>query len=690
MKQDLLIEMGTEDLPARYMLPLAKALGLGIAGSLRQRGIECGEARTYATPRRIAVLVADVAPRQPDQRLERKGPQLAAAFRDGAPTPAALGFARSCGVELALLLHEGGQLVYRGVQQGRETIRLIPEIFDETLKQMDQLVPRRMRWGDRTDTFVRPVQWIVAMLGGEAVALERFGHKAGRTTYGHRFHAPQAITLRLPADYAGALMQARVWADFDERSAAIRRQVEALATKLGGSARITEGLLEEVTALVEWPMAISGRIEPRFLELPPEVVVATVETNQRYFTVFDAAGKLLPHFITVANIESAEVAQVIAGNERVIRPRLTDALFFWQQDRSRSLDAFLEALDRMAFAGDLGSLLAKSRRVEALARRIAASLGNEAQSPLTTVACRSAALCKADLASKMVYEFPELQGIMGGYYARAAGESEAVAAAIIEHYRPLQAGGAIPATPAGRIVALADKLDTLTGIFAIGQMPTASKDPYALRRAALGILRICIEGRLDLDLRELVETALGGHSGGKRKESTAADVWDFVVERLHGYCLELGASVEQVEAVRVMGASHPLDFIRRLEALRAFQKLPAAATLAAADKRARNILRQSGNGAADAVQTRLFEGAAEHALLAEIERVDAVLAPLRARAGYVEMLDALAALKEPVDAFFASVMVMVPNVEVRGNRLALLARLDALCREVADLSCLPG
>lgn len=698
MNQSLLIELGTEDLPARFVQPLAQALAQGIGGGLAKRGVAIGEPRSFATPRRVAVLIDGVAERQADQNLERKGPQVAAAFKDGQPTPAALGFAKSCGVEFKALKQENGYLVFRKKQKGRRTLELIAEIFEETIKQMDALVPKRMRWGSGEETFVRPVQWILALYGARVVPLQRFGLKAGRKTYGHRFHAPKAISVAAIAGYESALKEARVWADFASRRAGIRQQIEAEALKLGGSARITEDLLDEVTALVEWPVAISGHIEARFLELPPEVVVATVETNQRYFTLFDTAGKLLPYFITVANIESKDVAQVIAGNERVVRPRLTDALFFWEQDRKLSLEAYGERLKTVTFQKDLGSTADKVARIRALAIRLVERINSQSGSPrsleqeteLKRNADRAAQLAKNDLVTKMVYEFPELQGLMGGYYARASGEPEGVALAVAEHYRPTQSGGPIPSSRAGQIVALADKLDSLAGIFAIGQKPTASKDPYALRRAALGALRICIEGGLDLDLREALKAALEAQPAGKRDDSVLNELWDFAVERLRGYCVERGASTDQFEAVRVMGASRPLDFVRRLDALRGFQHTPAAATLAAADKRARNILRQSGGQAGDSVQTRLFEVPSEHALLAELERVESAVAPLRAQAEYGAMLQALAALKEPVDAFFDGVMVMAENPEVRGNRLALLARLDALCREVADLSCLPG
>jgi glycyl-tRNA synthetase beta chain len=696
---DLLIEIGCEDLPARYVQPLATALTEGFAGGLEKRGIARGQARSFATPRRIAAILSGVADKQADQIVGRKGPQLAAAFKDGQPTPAALGFAKSCGVEVSRLAQENGHLVFRSKQKGRKTVELIPEIFEETLKAMDELVPKRMRWGSGEETFVRPVRWLLALCGERVVPIQRFGQKGGRKTYGHRFHAPGAIALKSPAEYETALREAKVWADFASRRADIRRQVEAEAAKLGGTARITDDLLDEVTALVEWPVVISGRIEDRFLQLPPEVVVATVETNQRYFTVFTdkpgvqgqmraEAGYLKPVFITVSNIESKDVAQVVAGNERVVRPRLTDALFFWEQDRKQAFAAFGARLAETTYQKDLGTVARKVERIGAMTGRIARALGlAEAQAAAAT---RAAALCKNDLVTRVVYEFPELQGLMGGYYARASGEPEMVARAIAEHYRPTQAGGPTPASIEGRIVALADKLDTLAGIFKIGQKPTASKDPFALRRAALGALRIVVEGGLDLDLRQLLGAAWDAQPVAATKDATLDEAWNFIVERLRGYCLDHGATIEQFEAVRSLGASRPLDFVNRLEALRAFTATAAAASLAAADKRARNILRQAGGTHGTNVAIHLFDSPAERVLLEQIERVEEKLAALRPSRSYAQMLAELSSLKQPVDDFFNAVMVMAEDAAVRANRLALLTRLDTLCRDVADLSCLPG
>lgn len=711
MSCDLLLEIGTEDLPARYVAPLADALTQGIAGGLARRGVATAATQTFATPRRIAVRVNGVAPTQPDQVIERTGPALAAALKDGQPTPAALGFAKSCGVEFSAISQKDGKLHFTKAAPGRATAELLPEIFEETLKQMDELVPKRMRWGSSDETFVRPVQWLLCLFGEDVVPLRRFGLDAGRISYGHRFHAPAAIPLKSPDDYAEALRAASVWSDVAERKAEIRRQIEAEAARVGGHARITEDLLDEVTALVERPVAITGHFEERFLELPPEVIVATVETNQRYFTVFSDAAKtqLTNAFITISNIESRDVAQVITGNERVVRPRLTDALFFWQQDLKQHLGVYKDQLANVTFQRDLGSLTDKVQRMRLVAGRIckvlsAAFSDSSLLGETGLHTDRAVELCKNDLVTKMVYEFPELQGLMGGYYAAKSGESAAVATAIREHYLPTQQGTPIPSTREGQIVALADKLDTLAGIFAIGQKPTASKDPFALRRAALGILRICIEAELPLDLRALLKAALDAQPAGKKTPGAPAlatgasrdaalldELLDFVLERLRAWLVGQtldgrAVSVEVFESVRAMGVTELLDFRRRVQAVNAFVGNAAAPNLAAANKRIRNILKQAGSvtGAVDAAR---FEHEAERALFARLGELEALNAKT---ADYTAQLVNLAALREPVDAFFDGVMVNAEDAAVRANRLALLTRLDRACRSVADLSQLPG
>lgn len=697
----LLIEIGCEDLPARYGMPLAEALAAGVTGGLSRRGVGLGAARTLATPRRIAVLVDGVAVQQPDQAIELVGPATSAALKDGQPTPAALGFAKKCGVEFSAIGEKNGKLHYAKLEKGKPTASLLADIFEETLKSMDELVPKRMRWGSGEETFVRPVQWLLALLGPDVVPLRRFGLESCRLSYGHRFHAPAAITLAEPSVYVESLRNAKVWAEVATRKAEIERQIKAEAAKLGGTARIDTGLLDEVTALVEWPVVISGRIEERFLELPPEVIVATVETNQRYFTVFDAAGKLLPAFITIANIESKDPAQIVQGNERVVRPRLSDALFFWQQDLKLPFsDAapYTEKLASATFQKDLGTVADKAARIQTLSTFVLAEKLVE-QGVIGAAeldgATRAAARAKLDLVTKMVYEFPELQGLMGGYYAAKAGESAAVAKAIAEHYLPTQAGTAIPSNVEGRIVALADKLDTLTGIFAIGQKPTASKDPYALRRAALGILRILIEGALPLDLRDILEAALQAQPAGKRDAATLKELLSFVQDRHRAW--RVGSdidgrpvTVEMFEAVAAIGITQPLDFEARLRAIHAFWALPEAASLAAAHKRVRNILKQASGVEVSGVDPARFAHEAETALYRALQA-------LPGDSDYAGQFAALATLRSPVDAFFdmrtesgEPVMVNDPDAAIRANRLALLQALDERCRSVADISLLPG
>jgi glycyl-tRNA synthetase beta chain len=685
---DLLIELGCEDLPARYVQTLARVLGQ-VALLLEVRGLAGTERRTFATPRRIAVLIRDLPLQQPDQKVERKGPKLAAALKDGQPTPPGLGFAKSCGVEFSQLAQEDGQLVYRGVTRGKSTAELIPAVFEGALSLMDVEVPKRMRWGDGTETFVRPVQWLVAMLGGKVIPLSRFGLKSGNTTYGHRFHAPKAIALKAPAEYEKKLLAAKVMADFDQRQAQVRKLIEAEATKLKGKARITDELLAEVTALVEWPVVISGRMDERFMALPPEVIIATIEHNQRYFPVFGAGApsgaKLLPLFITVSNIQSKDVKQVIAGNERVVRPRLTDALFFWEQDRKRKLADFVPELDRVTFQKDLGSVGDKSRRVAKLAAHIAGLLNAD----VATVE-RAATLAKADLVTRMVFEFPELQGVMGGYYAEASGEPRAVAQAITEHYQPVQSGAAIPASAAGRVLALADKLDTLAGIFAVGQKPSASKDPFALRRAALGLARIAVEGDLDIDLAPILGEAV--RLQPKSQQGTAIAVSAFIIDRLRNWLIENEQiPVEVFDAAHLADSStfNPLDITNRMWALLEFQKMPEATALAAAHKRIRNILKQAGEGDIE-VRPEAFREAQEKDLYQALTQLDGKVHGAAEKADYTGGLKALAQLQKPVDAFFDKVMVLAPEEELRANRVALLRRLDKLCRSIADISCLPG
>lgn len=695
MSRTLLIEVGTEDLPARYVLPLADALRDGITQGLSSRGLAMGEVLRYATPRRLAVLVTAVPEQQPDQQIVRSGPALKAAVKDGQPTPAGLGFAKSCGVDFGALGERDGKLHFEKRAPGAATADLLQAIFTDTLKQMDQLVPKRMRWGSGEATFVRPVTWLAALFGTDVPPLQAFGLTADRITYGHRFHAPLAITLDSPESYAERLFKAKVIADPEARKTHIAEQINAEAQALGGHARVTEDLLDEVAALVEWPVAITGHFEARFLELPPEVIVATVETNQRYFTVFEDAGqtRLTSAFITVINIESRDVTQVVAGNERVVRPRLSDAAFFFDQDRAIALDVHAQGLARITFQQALGTVADKQARIATLAAALARDTGASDQRVADVQ--RAAALCKADLVTKMVFEFPELQGLMGGDYARRSGAPESVWRAIREHYLPTQQGTPIPSTAEGQMVALADKLDSLAGIFAIGQKPTASKDPYALRRAALGVLRILIEGDWSLDLGQALQLALDAQPAGDRSPKTRAELLDFILERLRAY--RVGATVdgraitpEAFEAVRTLGGTRPLDLEHRLQAVHQFVVLPAAPHLAAANKRIRNVLRQAaerdGHAPDGKVDPQRLTHTSEQALWTTVEALE----QRKGDTDYAERLLDLANLRDPVDDFFEAVMVNDDDAAIRQNRLALLTRVDALCREVADISQLPG
>ena len=695
MSRTLLIEVGTEDLPARYVLPLADALRDGITQGLSSRGLAMGEVLRYATPRRLAVLVTAVPEQQPDQQIVRSGPALKAAVKDGQPTPAGLGFAKSCGVDFGALGERDGKLHFEKRAPGAATADLLQAIFTDTLKQMDQLVPKRMRWGSGEATFVRPVTWLAALFGTDVPPLQAFDLTADRITYGHRFHAPLAITLDSPESYAERLFKAKVIADPEARKTHIAAQINAEAQALGGHARVTEDLLDEVAALVEWPVAITGYFEARFLELPPEVIVATVETNQRYFTVFEDAGqtRLTSAFITVINIESRDVTQVVAGNERVVRPRLSDAAFFFDQDRAIALDVHAQGLARITFQQALGTVADKQARIATLAAALARDTGASDQRVADVQ--RAAALCKADLVTKMVFEFPELQGLMGGDYARRSGAPESVWRAIREHYLPTQQGTPIPSTAEGQMVALADKLDSLAGIFAIGQKPTASKDPYALRRAALGVLRILIEGDWSLDLGQALQLALDAQPAGDRSPKTRAELLDFILERLRAY--RVGATVdgraitpEAFEAVRTLGGTRPLDLEHRLQAVHQFVVLPAAPHLAAANKRIRNVLRQSaerdGHAPDGKVDPQRLTHTSEQALWTTVEALE----QRKGDTDYAERLLDLANLRDPVDDFFEAVMVNDDDAAIRQNRLALLTRVDTLCREVADISQLPG
>jgi glycyl-tRNA synthetase beta chain len=700
--RDLLVELGTEELPPLALDGLRQAFADGMRAGLAEAGIPHGDPVSFATPRRLAVLIPRLDEKQPSQSVKLKGPPLGAAFdKAGQPTAAAVKFAQKCGVGVEALTRvtegKGEFLYFEGTRPGLATAGLLPDIVQKSLDALP--IPKRMRWGSSAAEFVRPVHWLVLLYGAEVIPARILDTDSGRETRGHRFMAPAKLSLDTPADYERRLREeGKVVADFAARRALIREQVSAAARALSGEALLDEALLDEVTALVEWPSAVTGSFEPRFLELPREVLISTLQQHQRYFAVQNAAGKLLPHFITVSNIESRDPAKVRAGNERVVRPRLSDGAFFWSQDRRSPLADRRAGLDAVTFQAKLGSIGDKVRRVATLSGEIALLIDAEQSTSI-----RAAELAKCDLLSAMVGEFPELQGIMGRYYATADGEPAEVCAAIDEHYLPRGAGDALPTTGAGVAVALADKLDTLAGIFAIGQKPSGTKDPFGLRRAAIGVLRILVEKKIDLDLRSLVSRACALQP--VQGATAANDVWDFIVERLRAYFVDAGASTEMFDAVRASEPVSPLDFGARLNALVAFLALPEAAALTAANKRIANIIRKSTSVAPDpdrqtaappaTPQAELLREPAEKALaealsdaLPDVER--ALARHDAGRRDYQAALTRLAQLRPAVDAFFDSVMVNAEDPALRNNRLALLTQLRGLFTRIADLSCLPG
>ena len=714
---DLLVEIGTEELPPKALRRLSEALAAELATELEAAGFAHGDPTSYATPRRLAVLIPGVPGTQPDRDVERRGPPLARAFdANGQPTKAALGFARSVGVEVDRLARsesaEGAWLVWRFTRSGAPLSSLLPDMVDRVLAGLP--VPRRMRWADHDTEFVRPVHWVTLVHGTAAIDGEILGISSGRATRGHRFHHPEPIALEVAGDYAAVLRRdGYVVAGLEERTEMIRRQVEDAARALGGSALIDPALLEENAALVEWPVAVAGHFDTGFLELPDAVLTATMQGHQRYFPVAGDDGALMPHFIAVSNIESRNVETVREGNRRVIRPRLSDAAYFFDTDRGRTLESRLDGLGDVIFQRKLGTLRAKSERVSELAGRLARAMGGSEDAVAN--ARRAGLLSKCDLITEMVGEFPELQGEMGREYARLDGEPDAVADAIGEVYMPRFADDKVPGTAAGRAVAIADKLDTIAGCLSIGQAPTGDKDPFALRRAALGALRIMIEGDLDLDLGETIEAAFecyasrraaGAGAGARVGEGrpgdtavsaieaapdTVAEVRRFMLDRLRAYFADRSIPTDVFNAVLAKDPAQPLDFAHRVRAVEAFRALPEAASLAAANKRIRNILRQAGQAniaIPRAVEDSLFREDAERSLSDML----AVIEP-RARAmldagEYTGALARLAGLRDDIDRFFDTVKVMDDDERLRGNRLALLARIGALFMETADVSVL--
>ncbi len=685
--RDLLIEIGTEELPPKALLPLSEAFRDEFAAQLKKATLEHGAIEVFATPRRLALLIHDLPERQADRTIEKLGPALQAAFAaDGTPSKAAEGFARSCGVSVAELQQKQDgkvtKLVHVSLQAGDATANLIPTMVKDALAALP--IPKRMRWGSTRDEFVRPVHWVVLLFGTEVIRATIMGVTTGAETRGHRFHHPENILVNAPELYPFLLRdEGKVIASFAERREEVRKQVMEQAQKLGAQAVIEEALLDEVTSLVEWPVALTGRFDEAFLSVPQEALISAMKGHQKCFHLLNASNSILPYFITLSNLASLDPAQVIAGNEKVIRPRLADAAFFYSQDKKQTLASRTEKLKTVVFQQELGTVYEKSQRVKSLALHIATQLQTD-----NTLVARAAELGKCDLMSNMVYEFAELQGIMGYHYALHDGEPVEVALALNEQYMPRFAGDELPGTKTGMVLALAERLDTITGMFGIGQPPTGSKDPFALRRAALGVLRIIIERQLPLNLTSCVEAAVANFPKVKNAAELKNTVLDFIFERLRALYADKGVSTDVFMAVDAVRPTSPLLFDARINAVSYFAKLPAAQALAAANKRVSNILQKSEQTNIGNVDGGLLQEPAEKALASSLQEVLAQVEPLLAMHRYTEALAAMASLQVHVDAFFEQVMVNAEDAGLRLNRLALLNSLRQLFLRVADISLL--
>ncbi|MGC8591465.1 glycine--tRNA ligase subunit beta [Acidithiobacillus sp.] len=687
---DFLLELGCEELPAREQLPLQAAAMEILPRLLDEAGLDQGSVHAFVTPRRLALRVERLARHSRPREILRRGPAVDRAYdADGTPSRAAVGFARSCGVEMQDLItldtDKGAFLAWRQVEAPQSAKTLLPGIIHEFLRSLP--LRKRMRWGDREENFLRPVRWLLLRHGDEVIPFRAFGLEAQGTSYGHRVHHPGAVAIARPSNYAKDLEAAFVMADFAERRAAIAQKAASLAADMEATVILPSGLLEEITGLNEWPVILAGAFATEYLAIPEEVLITVMMQHQRYIPLRGPTGRLIQHYLFAANLRSLDPAVVVHGNNRVLRARLADAEFFWNQDRRQSLASRRPGLDGILFQEGLGSLLAKSDRLEQLAPLLAPRFDAD---PL--LLGHAAALCKCDLLTGLVGEFPELQGIMGGHYARHDGEPDAVAAAIAGHYAPTGREDGIPVDGGAQCLSVADKLDTLVGFFAIGQIPNGDRDPFALRRAALGILRIALEGEIGLDLPAAIGAAIGayGQIFSAQAETVQDAVFAFLQERLRVLFREEGFAADLVAAVLARQPADPLDARHRLEVLVEFHRGSEAAALAAINKRVHNLLRKEGESTAMNVEPALFQDPAEHLLWEEWQTMAPAVAGLLAERRYAPALDLLAGLRPAVDRFFASVLVMDEDPALRRNRLALLGELQAAFLSIADFSLLQG
>ena len=688
LKQDFLVELGTEELPPKALLKLSKSFQAGVIEGLKKESLAHGEVKSFATPRRLAVLVCALDEKQADRLTQKFGPAVKAAFdTHGNPTRAADGFAKSCGVLVADL----GRAPKDGVEKlsfsstlpGKSTNELLPAIVDGALAKLP--IPKRMRWGASRDEFVRPVHWLVMLFGEEVVPSTIMGVESGADSFGHRFHHPDKIRIGKPIEYEALMLEpGNVVADFAKRRELIRKAILTEGEKLNANTVVDESLLDEVTGLVEYPVALTGQFDELFLEVPSEALILAMKSHQKCFYLLNTNQELLPYFVTVSNIRSNDPSQVIKGNERVIRPRLADAKFFYETDKQKPLEDRLDQLKKVVFQEKLGTVYDRSLRVANLAKFIAAETGeNEAQSE------RAAMLSKCDLVTNMVGEFADLQGLMGSYYAANDGEPEPVVTAISEQYMPKYAGDDLPSTPLGNLLAVADKLDSIVGLFAIGQPPTGSKDPFALRRSAIGVLRIMVENQLDLDLLACIEASLGEFGSLETDPKTAEKVFDFMLERFRSWYSDEGIPSNVFQSVMEIKPRKPHDFAKRIQAVSRFVQLAESAALAAANKRVSNLLVKVDAASLETeVSEALLIDDAEKILFQQLRDKELKTAPLFNSGNYTSGLAELAQLKDSVDGFFDNVLVMCDDKSVQNNRIALLQRLRNIFLKVADISFL--
>lgn len=689
-RQDFLFELGTEELPPKALKTLSAALEKEVVNGIKELfGKQAATlfadttVHSYAAPRRLALQINNLTNEIPSSTFQMQGPPARIAFDEqGAPSKALQGFARKCGTAIENLEEIDGKMCFKQSLPAKAIADELPAIIENALSKLP--IPKRMRWGASRTEFVRPVKWLLMLLGDQVVECEILGLKADRYTRGHRFHHNQAIELNQASEYLENLESiGMVIADFDERREKIRAQVEFEGAAVNGIAQIDENLLDEVTALNEWPVALTGRFDERFLEMPAEALISSMKEHQKYFHLTDSNDQLMPYFITIANIESTNPAQVISGNEKVIRPRLADAAFFFETDKKRTLESRVEDLKSIIFQKELGTLYDKAIRVAALAKHIAAQLGQD-----QAKAERAAMLAKTDLMTDMVYEFTDLQGLMGYHYALNDGEDKDVALAQNEQYMPRFAGDELPKSNPGIAVALADRLDTLTGLFGINQPPTGSKDPFALRRASLGVLRIIVERQLNLDLEDLIQVAVNNYQDLPAQEGLVSRITDFMLERFRAWYDDEGIAIDAYLAVHALRPTRPLEFNQRVQAVSHFRTLSEASALAAANKRVANILSKQDAIIADSVSEALLQEDAEKALAKAVAEKTIQIEPLFAQGNFKAVLEQLAELRPVVDKFFDEVMVMADDEAVRNNRLALLKQLRNLFLGVADISAL--